>query len=57
MDADMLMRLSRKLGVSSDELQRVFEQECKGSHDSLWLDFTPESPAPIRKNGYERLSL
>jgi len=56
-DGDMLTRLSRKLGVASDELQHILEQECQGSHDSLWLDFTPDSPAPIRKNGYERLSL
>jgi len=56
-DSDMLVRLSRKLGVASEDLQRVLEEECKGSHDSLWLDFTPDSPATIRKNGYERLHL
>jgi len=55
-DADMLMRLSRKLGVCPKDLQRVLEQECRGAHDSLWLDFTANSPAPMRKNGYERLS-
>lgn len=54
-DQDMLKMLSRKTGTSSEQLLTLMEHECHGPHDSIWLDLTPDSPAPIRKNGYQRI--
>jgi len=56
-DMDMIKTLARKMGVSAERLMHVLEQQCQGAHDSFWLDFTPNSPAPYRKNGYERVAL
>lgn len=36
------------------DLHALFKQ-CPEQHDSLWVDLTPKSPAPIRKNGFELL--
>jgi len=54
-DKDMLKSLARKTGVDVDRYQDVLENQCQGPHDSFWLDFTSDSPAPYRKNGYERI--
>lgn len=51
-DMDMIKTLARKTGLPPDMLQHVLEQQCTGPHDSFWLDFTPNTPAPYRKNGY-----
>ena len=56
-DMDMIHTLARKTGLDTDTLQRMLEQHCQGPHDSFWLDFTTDSPAPFRKNGYERVQL
>lgn len=56
-DAQMTKSLAKRLGISSEKLVQLFQQECKNPHDSLWMDFTTGSPAPIRKNGYEVFSM
>ena len=56
-DTDMIRTLARKTGVCGEKLQHVLDAQCNGPHDSLWLDFTPDSPAPYRKNGNDRLDL
>ena len=56
-DMDMIKTLARKTGVPAETLQQILEEQCQGAHDSIWLDFTPDSPAPFRKNGYERIAL
>ena len=55
-DQDMLRTLSRKTGKSEQLLDSVLTTQCKGPHDSVWIDLTPNSPAPFRKNGYEVLN-
>ena len=56
-DMDMVKTLARKVGVSAETLQRILETQCREPHDSVWLDFTTNSPAPYRKNGYEKIEL
>ena len=54
-DRDMLRMLARKTGKSVDMLEHALTTYCQRPHDSVWIDLTPNSPAPFRKNGYERL--
>ena len=56
-DQDMLRTLARKTGKSTESLEHVFATHCQEPHDSVWVDLTPESPAPFRKNGYEPISV
>jgi len=56
-DGDMLKTLAQKIGLEPDRLQTILQRECRGAHDSLWLDFTVDTPAPFRRNGYECLTL
>jgi len=56
-DNDMIKLLARKTGHEADILLRALETHCRGPHDSLWIDLTPNTPAPFRKNGYEKLDL
>ena len=55
-DQDMLRTLARKTGKTVEALERVLTTQCQDHHDSVWIDLSPDSPAPFRKNGYERLS-
>ena len=55
-DQDMLRTLARKTGKSEDILKHVFTTHCREPHDSVWIDLTPHSPAPFRKNGYEKVA-
>ena len=57
MDADMLKALARKTGLPAELLQNAVQRHCQGAHDSFWMDFTADTPAPYRKNGYEKLKL
>lgn len=52
-DLDSLANLSRKSGLKSHDLKNIFKNLMHEKHDSLWIDLTPGSPAPLRKNGYE----
>ena len=54
-DQDMLRTLARKTGKTVETLEHVLTTQCQGPHDSVWIDMSPNSPAPFRKNGYERL--
>ena len=54
-DEDMLRTLARKTGRSMDTLKSVLTNHCQAPHDHVWIDLTPDSPAPFRKNGYETI--
>ena len=46
---------SRKIGLPPDDLERLFRDHCKSTHDSIWIDNTGNntSPYPIRLNGFD----
>lgn len=52
-DLTTIQTLAKKLTLPSDTLQRLFREKCPNTHDSLWFDFTANSPAKVRQNGYE----
>ena len=56
-DGDMIQALARKCGVDPSKLLKLFHQHCQGPHNSIWLDMTPGTPAPLRKNGFQILTL
>jgi len=56
-DADMVKTLARKTGISAKHLLSIFDRYCQSTHDCVWLDFTENSPAPLRKNGYQRIDI
>ena len=54
-DIDSAMCLARKAGIKRDQFNYIFDNYIHNLHDSLWLDHTLNSPAPIRINGYDVL--
>jgi len=52
-DTDSQAAVARKSGIKSKELRAMFDQLCKHPRDSIWLDFTDFSPAPLRLNGFD----
>lgn len=52
-DLDSMCSVARKSGLKSKDLRTMFNQLCKHPKDSLWLDFTDFSPAPLRLNGFD----
>lgn len=56
-DADHVRSLARKLGIGPETLVSSLKTNCAGSHDSLWIDMTPNSPARVRLNGFQKIIL
>lgn len=52
-DLDAMNSISRKAGLQSHQLKTIFDELMPNQKDSLWIDLTDRSPAPMRKNGYE----
>lgn len=52
-DTLMIKALANKLNINPDKFAACLEEKCKTLHDSVWIDFTDDTPAPHRKNGYE----
>jgi hypothetical protein len=53
-DLDALSTVARKTGLSRANYRELFDL-CRGPHDSIWIDKTAHSPAPLRLNGYQRI--
>lgn len=54
-DLDSALCLARKAGIKRDQFNYIFSNFIHELHDSLWLDHTHKSPAPLRINGYDVL--
>jgi ABC-type cobalamin/Fe3+-siderophores transport system ATPase subunit len=55
-DMDSMATVARKTGMRSDEMRNLFNTILKGDRDSLWIDATTKTPAPLRKNGFIKLT-
>lgn len=51
-DLDSMSVCARKTGLKSEAFNSIFNDLMLDKRDSLWLDLTNKSPAPMRKNGY-----
>jgi len=47
-----MSRTAKKCGLKPEELNALFDYHCPGYRDSVWLDLTNGTPAPIRINGF-----
>lgn len=45
------------MGIDPDRLNHILQTKCAGTRDSLWIDFTDNSPAPFRLNGFTPINL
>ena len=50
-DIESLNMISRKCNI--ENFKELFAEHVQGVHDYLWIDNTKDSPAPLRKNGYQ----
>lgn len=56
-DTDSFKMIARKCGMHMDDFTRIFKDIIGDNpHNSLWIDLTKNSPAKLRKNGYEVIS-
>ena len=55
-DIDSLKTIGRRTGIKSDEFKKLFDEHIVNHYDSIWIDLTHNSPAPLRKNGYELIN-
>lgn len=51
-DIDAMAVLARKSGLKLDDFRMLFSL-CTEPKDSIWLDLTDQSPAPLRLNGFK----
>ena len=56
-DMNMVKTLAKRTALPHTTLLQGFDDHCREPHDCLWVDFTPNTPAMYRKNGYQVLSL
>ena len=55
-DLMALALMAGRTGYKVEDFRKLFKL-CKGRHDSIWIDLTENSPAPLRLNGYELIDL
>ena len=49
-DANNLSMMTQRVG---EDLEQLFKTIATTVKDSIWIDMTADSPAPLRKNGYD----
>jgi replication-associated recombination protein RarA len=54
-DTDSMATCARRTGMKSQQFKHIFNSIMPDPHDSLWIDMTSRTPAPVRKNGFEIL--
>ena len=52
-DLNSMRTISSRVGLRYEKFLDLFNKHIKRVHDSLWIDLTNGSPAPLRLNGYE----
>ena len=52
-DIDALSTVGRRTGMKSKHFSALFEKFINDTKDSIWVDLTSHSPAPLRLNGYQ----
>ena len=54
-DSKDMTNIASKIGMRPENLNNLFETVLSTPRDSLWVDLTPGTPAPLRRNGFEPL--
>jgi hypothetical protein len=55
LDMRILDQYGTKMGLEKGAIKHYFDKYVKTPHDSIWLDLTPRTPAPVRLNCYDTL--
>lgn len=55
-DLLVLSNMASRTGYTASDFRQLFKL-CKNKHDSIWIDLTDGSLAPLRLNGYTRVEL
>lgn len=56
-DLDSMKTIGRRCGLQKEELFDLIKKNLIDAHDTLWIDCTKNSPAPIRRNAYETICI
>lgn len=56
-DRMSIKTMAQKCFIDPKLFQKIFKEHLPGFRDSLWIDHTHQTPYPLRKNGYEMLSI
>ena len=49
-DRDEMELIGKRVGLDKGLLREVFDTVCENEHDSICIDHTKKSPAPLRLN-------
>jgi len=49
--------ISNRVGMEIDDIQEIFRNICTNRFDSLLIDHTPDTPAPLRKNVFQKIEM
>jgi len=55
-DMDSMNLVARKAGMTARKLNKLFETHVRAPKDSIWVDLSDHSPAPLRLNGFLKIS-
>ena len=56
-DVSSLKTIGTRCGLKSEDFQDLFENFIKEQHDSICIDLTKDSPAPLRLNIYQKIKM
>jgi hypothetical protein len=54
-DITALATLAKRTGMKADDLLEIFCKYIHSAHDSLMIDYTNGTPAPLRINGFTKI--
>jgi len=50
-----LTTIANRCGIEKENIKSIFKTVCNGNYDSLMIDHSVGSPAPLRKNVFEKI--
>lgn len=54
-DFDSFKCIARKCSLDNETFQNLFHKYVKKEHDTIWVDYTKNTPFPLRLNGYQMI--
>lgn len=56
-DYDSFRCIARKCSLDHATFEYLFNKYVKKEHDTIWIDYTKNSPYPLRLNGYHMIDM
>ena len=56
-DRDEIGRIEKRVGLDKGVLKSIFDAVAPNEHDSIMVDHTPHSPAPLRLNLFHPIEM